>query len=536
MDHVRGVLEGGQDQKFIYYTTDQENLAYAEKIYDQGLYLLTIVPTSSLTDQAKNHIFIVLQVALTGLTVFAALSVVYFLLVNKEHFREVRYVTYHDPITDDINYLSFKEKAIEKIRSGRQMFVLLNIKKFKIYNDIFGFEEGDRLLKNIHRILKDHCREQELICRVYSDHFCMLWEDRGKEENGKRLEALMDDLKLLEKQNRKFKPEFSVGISYSGSLNQQNSALDVIDVLYSETAIACQHRRNESGSTLCEYDSSLRYNYLEQKLLQDRLLKALEEENFEVWYQPKYDLECGAYVSCEALARPGKEIADISTGVFIGFFEERGWIGRFDLLMFEKVCRDIRRWKEAGRQVLPVSINLSRENTYDLRFAEACLKLLKKYGIPRDLIQFEITETRQILENHYLSTLCEYLHQQGFVILLDDFGVGYSSISTLTDIPFDILKLDIGLIRKIGSGEGEKILRSLVILAKSLEKQLIAEGVETEEQEVFLKEQGVYVMQGYRYQPALDRETYEKLLENEGTGAVGNSRRGPYRDNRKGGH
>lgn len=513
VDRVREVLEADQDQKLIYYTTDQEKLAYAERIDDRDLYLLTIVPTSALTDQARNHIFIVLQIALTGLTVFAALSAVYFLLVNKEHFREVRHITYHDPITDDMNYLRFKEKAAAQIPSGKRMFLLLNIKKFKIYNDIFGFEEGDRLLKNIHQILKQHCGRQELLCRAHSDHFCMLWEDRGKEENRKRLDALMDDLENLGNQNRKFKTEFSLGVSFTGNFNEQNPSTDVIDALYSEAAIACQHRGSESGSTLCEYHSSLRYDYLEQKLLQDRLLKALEEENFEVWYQPKYDLEQGAYVSCEALARPGKEISDLSTGTFIGFFEEGGWIGRFDLMIFEKVCQDIRRWKDGGRQVLPVSLNLSRENTYDLRFVDTCLGLLEKYGISHNLIQFEITETRQMLENHHLGTLCGYLHRQGFVILLDDFGVGYSSISTLVDIPFDILKLDISLVRKIGTEEGEKILKSLILLAGSLDKKLIAEGVETAEQENFLKGQGVYVMQGYRYRKAMGPVAYQELLK-----------------------
>lgn len=516
VSHMREVLEKALKNTFIYYSTDQEKLAYAEKIYDKDLYLLTIAPTSALLNQETNRGFVTLQVVLIGQIIFAGLSIAYFLLIRTQHFKEVRYVIYHDSITDDMNYLSFKQRAAEQIRTAKSALVLLDIKKFKIYNDIFGFVEGDELLKSIHHILKKHCKEQELLCRAYADHFCMLWLFEEKEEVQERLKMLLDDLEALYRQNQRFKMEFSVGISYGEGVDKRYPSMDVIDVLYSEAMIACQHRKKDSGNTCCEYDADLRRIYLQHKLLQDRLIKALEEKSFEVWYQPKYDLESASYSSCEALARPGAEISDISTETFIKFFEDNEWIDKFDFMVFEKVCQDIRRWLDGGRQVLPVSLNLSRENTYDFSFIDRCLKLMEKYQISHDLIQFEITETWQILENRHLTDLCRYLHEQGFAILLDDFGVGYSSISTLVDIPFDILKLDSTLIWKIGSPEGETILRSLILLAESLNKKVIAEGVETAEQEQFLREQGVRVMQGYRYQKAMAPDAYGELLRADG--------------------
>ncbi len=510
-DQMQEVLEGSLESKFIYFDADEEKLAYVEKLSNRELYLLTIVPTSALKSQA-GRVFLFLQATLIGLIVFAALSIIYLFLIKKQYFKEVRYVIYHDAITDGINYLSFKRKAAEQIQTGKWVFLLFNIKKFKIFNDIFGFAEGDRLLKTIHQILKKHCGKEELLCRAYSDHFCVLWEYRDKKEAQERLNALLADLEELDKQNQRFKIEFSIGVSYVKGFDKPDQAIDFIDLLYSEAAIACQCKKDDSGNTFCEYDLNLGNTYMKRKFLQDRMIKALEEKDFQVWYQPKYDLETSSYCSCEALARPGAKIIDVTTGEFIKFFEESGRIGKFDLMIFEKVCRDIQRWKAGHKRILPISLNLSRENTYDFQFIDACLALMEEYHISHDLIQFEITETRPMLENQYLSSLCTYLHQQGFAILLDDFGVGYSSISTLVDIPFDILKLDIALIRKIGSREGEKILKSLILLAESLDKKLIAEGVETAEQEQFLKQQGVSVMQGYRYQKPLAPDIYEKLL------------------------
>jgi EAL domain-containing protein (putative c-di-GMP-specific phosphodiesterase class I) len=243
---------------------------------------------------------------------------------------------------------------------------------------------------------------------------------------------------------------------------------------------------------------------------------SLKAHQFEVYYQPKHNISSDKTAGAEALVRWNHpEIGFLAPNTFIPIFEKNGFIKKLDRYVFKKVCSDILEWQKSGKNVVPVSVNMSRRDFEDISLADYITEYVDLKGIDHGLLHFEITETMFTDNDTQLLEILKKLHENGFVIELDDFGTGYSSISSLNDIELDVLKFDMSLVQHDDMTEsGRSLLEFIVELANLLKLQTVAEGVETKDQAEHMKTLGVDYIQGYYYSKPLPKNEFETYIHN----------------------
>ena len=243
--------------------------------------------------------------------------------------------------------------------------------------------------------------------------------------------------------------------------------------------------------------------------------KALENNEFKVYYQPKISTKDNKMIAAEALVRWIKEDKIISPNEFIPIFEKNQFIVKLDKYIFEKVCQDIIKWKEKYSKIPIISVNVSKEQFIYKNFIKEYENILKKYDLKANEIEIEITESATINNNIDILKIMKDIKEIGFIISIDDFGTGYSSLNMLQTMPIDIIKIDKTFIDKIDiKNNKENLVDYIILIAKKLKLKTVAEGVETEEQVRYLKELGCDIIQGYFYSKPLRKEEFEKYIIN----------------------
>ena len=262
------------------------------------------------------------------------------------------------------------------------------------------------------------------------------------------------------------------------------------------------------------YDNKMRDQMLLEQQIVNEFDAALEHGGFKLFLQPKYDLETEQIMGSEALVRWIKADGSyVLPSLFIPVLEKNGSVYAVDRFIWEETCKCLRRWIDAGKNVKPVSVNVSRIDLYDPELINVLVGLTVKYEIPKYLLELEITESAYTDDPRMIMGVTEKLQSEGFLILMDDFGSGYSSLNMLKDIHIDILKLDMEFLRSTDqTGRGGNILSAMVQMARSLNLHTIAEGVETREQVDFLKSIGCNCVQGYFFSQPITVEEFEKLI------------------------
>jgi EAL domain-containing protein (putative c-di-GMP-specific phosphodiesterase class I) len=246
---------------------------------------------------------------------------------------------------------------------------------------------------------------------------------------------------------------------------------------------------------------------------------SLEREEFIVYYQPKYDLLTETIVGAEALVRwAHPKLGFISPARFVPIFEQNGFIYQLDKYVWEKVCQQLRADIDEGRTVLPVSINVSRVDFYSPNLVQVFEDLTKKYNLDPRLLELELTESAYVENPQQIIEIIGELQAKGFVILMDDFGSGYSSLNMLKDLPVNVLKIDLRFLsdsKGVENGRADNILDSIVRMGKRLDLLVIAEGVETQKQVDFLRLIGCEFVQGYFFSEPVPGEDYRELIKND---------------------
>lgn len=275
--------------------------------------------------------------------------------------------------------------------------------------------------------------------------------------------------------------------------------------------------REHYGVYLVRYDDSLRRKASEKQFILENMTKALEQHEFEAYYQPKYNILQEQVGGAEALVRwihPEKGM--ISPGEFIPVFEQNGFISELDRYMLETVCSDLKRWIEEGKDVVPVSINVSQVDFDNRNLAEEYTEIVDSFGIDHSLIHFEITESANATDAEKKKYNVLKFREKGFLIELDDFGAGYASLSSLSDLPIDVLKLDMSLVKKMFERKHSAVLSGALYTVRELELKVVAEGVETKEQIQELKWKGAYIddlyIQGYYFSKPVPAKDFEKFI------------------------
>ncbi|MBQ9124413.1 MAG: bifunctional diguanylate cyclase/phosphodiesterase [Acholeplasmatales bacterium] len=396
--------------------------------------------------------------------------------------------------------------------SGEYAIVYFDIQRFKAINDIFGSEEGDRVLAYVADAIQNVSSDVCATSRITSDKFAFLTHTYGH-----NLDMLIANLlKIINTYDIQFEIYCNLGIYVTNE--NKISANTMID-----RAILAQ--KSIKGSYTLKYNyykESMRYNLLSEQEIVGMMQTALNKNQFVVYYQPQYNHSTGMIIGAEALVRwKHPERGLISPGLFIPIFEKNGFITKLDLYVFENVCKFLRKILDKKLPVVAISTNFSRNDLYYPNFVESLEAIRSRYDIDSKYLRVEITETALVGNAPYINEIIKKLHECGYIIEMDDFGSGYSSLNVLKDIEFDIIKLDMQfLAERTDNKRGGTILSSVVRMAKWLNIPVIAEGVENVNQADFLRSIGCDYVQGYLYSKPIPEEDYEKLLSGSMIGAT----------------
>lgn len=287
-----------------------------------------------------------------------------------------------------------------------------------------------------------------------------------------------------------------------------------VSVMCDRANMALWKAKGNFKTPYCEYDEDMRQQVLKEQKIINAMERAIENKEFAIYLQPKYRLEDETIVGAEALVRwNSRDNGFISPGDFIPVFENNGFVYEVDKFIWEETCRYLRKWLDEGRAVKPVSVNVSRIDLYDPKLVDYLVALRGRYGIPARYLELEITESAYTEDPEQIISMTKHLRDAGFVILMDDFGSGYSSLNMLKDIQIDILKLDMGFLKSSDhSAKGGNILAAIMQMAHSLKMQTIAEGVETKEQVEFLKKIGCQCVQGFYFAKPMKASEFEAFI------------------------
>lgn len=404
------------------------------------------------------------------------------------------------------------EVDAEGIEDGEYAFVYFDIIRFKAINDLFGMEEGDRLLKYIAEVMVSTVKEEDAVCRMDADRFILLTRNRDAALE-RLVEAIVESVTAYD---LPYKINCNVGVYVT------NSAKLSAEAMIDRAVLAQSAIKGSYISKFNYYTESMRNDMLSEQEISGIMLTALQEKQFVVYYQPQYNHSTGMLVGAEALVRwmhPDRGM--ISPGIFIPIFEKNGFITRLDLYVFEEVCIFLRKCMDEGLPIVPISSNFARYDIFQPNFVEKLEALREKYQIPSKYLRVEITESAIMGGSKHANEIVHKLHECGYVVEMDDFGSGYSSLNVLKDIELDIIKLDMMFMREdSGSKRGGTILSSVMRMANWLGMPVIAEGVEHLEQADFLKSIGCDCIQGYLYSKPLPEEQYREILDNKNVGTT----------------
>lgn len=415
----------------------------------------------------------------------------------------------HDPLTGLYNRETFFAKAAELVyseRSGSYIMAAFDINNFKLINDQYGQAVGDRVLQRL-AVLGNACIEEigGITCRISADNFAGLYPSdvASVDYITERRTLIIQELGL------KVSLSFSVGRYVVEDLSIPVSAM------YDRASMAKKSIKGRYDVHTAYYNAGMREEFLREQMIIGSMEQALQNGQIKVYFQPQYNHATGAMVGAEALARwQHPEYGTISPGEFIPIFEKNGFVYRLDAFVWEEVCRLLRNWIDEGCTVMPISVNVSRFDIYQEDFFETITGIAEKYDISTELLHLEITETAFSSTPRQIIKIVKKLIDYGFVVEIDDFGSGYSSLNTLKDVPAQVLKLDMRFMEDSGENRrGGSIVNSVIRMARWLFMPVIAEGVETVEQANYLQSIGCNYVQGYLYAKPMPLESFEKLME-----------------------
>ena len=405
-------------------------------------------------------------------------------------------------------FIRITERLLNEVPDRTKYAVLFfNVKNFKAVNELFGVESGDVVLQNIFRTLTHSKLSPVITARVESDHFVCLVENKNLDFE--ELTSVCDN--KFVKDGKCMNLIIRCGIFYVEEKPMKISG--VID----RAKLAKRYITDEYVQPYMVYDHSMQVAYIDKAKLAGELQEGIAKEQFKVYYQPVIDIKTGKIASAEALIRwihPDKGF--ISPALFIPALEENGHISELDFYVLKKVWQFINDRCENNKFVVPISVNLSWMDFYDEIMMEKILKEMDRFreNGREHMARFEIMETSYAAIRENRSGILESLRIKNAKILLDDFGSGFSSFGMLQDYDFDILKIDMSFIRKIGENPKTKsIVHSIIGMAHEIGIKTVAEGVETEEQVSFLRQSGCDYIQGYYYSKPLPEEEFVEFLE-----------------------
>lgn len=405
----------------------------------------------------------------------------------------------------------FCQQAEKILRSNPDKtydIICSDVENFKLINDAFGMQGGNKVLKTMGGICQKSTDSLGGICsRFHADQFVSMIE---------HTEGYSDELyEALTAETREKCGISNIVIKWG--IYQTGDRKISVEQMYDWALQGARSIKGQYGRYYAFYDDKLRSEMLRDQAILDCMEEALEQGQFQVKLQPKYKAAGGLFTDAEALVRwCHPEWGMQSPAVFIPLFERNGFITKLDQYVWEKVCQLMQQWDKEGLEPVNISINVSRADVYNVNLVDTLLDLVKRYNIAPKRLHLEITESVYTESPEDIIQNVTRLREKGFVVEMDDFGSGYSSLNMLNRMPMDILKLDMQFIRtEMEMPESRRTLRYIIGLAHWLNLSVVAEGVETKEQLEHLRNLGCDYIQGYYLAKPMDPADFEELFRQQ---------------------
>ena len=506
-------MEHNENGIFEYRSEYKDWIAAYQKVDINDWYIVSVAPKVVIYESANRLIYRnVVNVIVTVLLFVILIGVL--IIQNQKSRQKLSQLAFTDPLTGGNNLNKFKMLASTAIKENKNSLymVRIDIDNFQLINDMYGYNEGDEVLMDMNRLISEILSSKDIYGRSGSDNFiCLLKGDTDEVVIEKGAAFRSAYRQNLISKGKRYIVNFTTGI-YKITPEEMD-----IDKIIDRATMA--HRRAKQlpyERKYFFYSETIRNMAIRTKDIENKMHDALTSGEFTVYFQPKYNLNTGKMEGAEALIRWIKDGTMLSPAEFLPVFEQNGFIVNIDLYVLEEVCRLQRTWLDAGIKSVPVSVNQSKPLVYGEDYVENLYDTIKQYRLPPYYIELELLENL-IHENIIkLSKITDEMRELGFLICIDDFGSGYSSLNLLKDIRADVLKIDKEFLNNAESNQRAEIILSNVIrLAEELAMEVVVEGVETEKQVEMLIKLGCSTAQGYLYAKPMPAKDFEKLLRKE---------------------
>lgn len=507
---MRENLENGIDGSFQFLALNGQQLILSyHSLEFGGWVLLMLVPADLVTAEVDGNLYQLFW-AVGIVVILMSLFVLAVLRFYRSYNERLSETAFRDPLTGGMNNAAFAAKyyemQTEQTAAGGSI-VMFNIRGFKMVNENYGATAGNEVIRYIYKKMEECRRPGEFVCRSESDHFFFYIKESDPRQIRERIQEIENTINSYEDQ-----VEIPYVLRFDEGVYRIDSQELELTIMQDRARLACQMQR-ESGQGGCTfYTEELMETVRKEQRLNDLYDESLKEHYFQVYLQPKVRLQDGSVGGAEALVRWfHPTLGMISPGDFIPMLEKNGKICSLDLYVFEEVCALQKRWMEEGRDVLTISVNLSRQHFRNLNFLKKFSAIAERYGIKKGMIELELTESifiddQQISLIH--SGICE-MHKKGFLCSLDDFGSGFSSLGMLKSFDVDTLKLDRRFFDNMETEKARNIIACLIELADRLNVQTVAEGIETPEQLEYLRQIRCDMIQGFIFSRPLSIPDFE---------------------------
>jgi len=463
--------------------------------------------------QTKGTIY---SIIITSIILFALIFLENYIIDNfyKKQMIEAEY----DPLTKMWTRQRFEKEATKLLRHGNTKYMLIesDIRGFKFINQNYGEKVADGMIFFYSKLLNNFTHEfNGIIGRGYADHFYSLIKVT---EVRKAMTTFRETMTKLSEEIRKYELPFFPKFGITFYMPRANSKV-TIQTLIGQASFAKSTIKDNMMTQYSIYNSRLLEQINKERAIELGMEAAIENKEFFVMYQPKIALSSDKVVGAEALVRwYNKDMGLLTPDKFIPLFERNGFITKLDFYVYEQVFQFLERQINEGNQVLPISLNMSRNHSKPDKFMHDFLTLYRKYKVPSHLIQIEILE-RSVMDSNTLQEVTDMLHKEGFSVAMDDFGSGESSLNMLTNVPVDVLKFDRNFLLSSTTEEGSidkksaRFIEILIELSKHLEKETVFEGVETQAQRDFLRSIHCDQAQGYFYSKPLSEQDFVEFIK-----------------------
>lgn len=511
-ESIEETIAKKQGGEINYTSYGEHRYAMFEPVGMNDWYIITILRQGVVYEQSRENMKI------SGIMLFAVLAVVISItgylifmerrreIIAREEAEKMRYILEHDDMTGVLTEREFQKRTENHLRgvaSGEYCLVYLDIFKFKLINEMFGYEKGDELLKVLADELEKLTAEYNGLCgRISGDKFVLLLPHR---------EEIISVFNTRKEVSPRILP-IEIYLHYGVYMIEKTNL--PVATMIDCAQLAQKSIKGDYDNYISYYDEELKQRIIREQEIINSMAQALANGEFTIYLQPQYNYRNGTIRGAEALVRwisPTKGM--IYPGEFIPIFESNGFIIKLDENVWEQACSLLHTWILEGKEPLPISINVSRADLLRGNVAEKLQSLIRKYELPTELLHVEITESAYMDNPQKLILEINKLRDSGFLVEMDDFGSGYSSLNMLKDLPIHVLKTDLKFLEEEGIAERrEQILDSVIRMAHQMGLIVVAEGVETKEQAEHLNTLDCEIMQGYYFEKPIPVSNFEELV------------------------